>query len=215
MWAGLLKHQPAACWAIRGERQPSLSRLSVPDRRSACCKTVWAFVSVWLQFPASQFMQSSSLLELWQPGALWLPPFMSLGMPSSHGSTVVIVQGETSLGRGEFREEGEQKIEGGRENKGLKQLIVHKGSHSIVSGQPPNALADVVPTNRSNMPIHSLPLPSVSHWVGCGIIAVLGSSALHSFAVATRVQNKHHVGFYLVPEWNRRGAVVLGLEMRS
>lgn len=215
MWTGLLKHQPAACWAIRGGRQMSLSRVSVPDRRSAWCKTVWAFVSVWFQFPTSQFMQSSSLLELWQPGAWWLPPFMSFGMPSSHGSTVVIAQGETSLSRGELREEGEQKIEGGRENKGLKRLIVHKGSHSIVSGQPPNALADVVPTNRSNIPIHSLPLPSVSHWVGCGIIAVLGSLALHSFAIATEFKINTILVFYLVPEWNRRGAVVLGLEMRS
>lgn len=51
--------------------------------------------------------------------------------------------------------EGERKREGGEENKNEQRLIVHKSSHSIVSGEPPAALADVVPMNRSK---HAHPL---------------------------------------------------------
>lgn len=46
--------------------------------------------------------------------------------------------------------------EGTREqNENEKRLIVRKGSHSIVSGEPPAALADVVPMTRSRVPILS------------------------------------------------------------
>lgn len=83
---------------------------------------------------------------------------------------------------------GREKDWGKEENKNKQRLIVHKSSHSIVSGKPPTALADLVPMNRSNMPIHSLPLPFISHWVGCGISASPGSfwwlwhvTALHSW----------------------------------
>ena len=82
------------------------------------------------------------------------------------------MQGETSLRGSELgRERGAER----EENKNYQRLIVHASSHSIVSGEPPTALADVVPMNRSNMRIHSLPLPFISHWVGCGINASLGS----------------------------------------
>lgn len=49
--------------------------------------------------------------------------------------------------------EGEREREGGEENR--ERLIVHKSSHSIVSGEPPAALADVVPMKRSK---HAHPL---------------------------------------------------------
>lgn len=77
------------------------------------------------------------------------------------GVTVVIARGETSL-RG--RELGKGKREAGgavrEENKNLQQLIVHKSSRSIVSGQPPTPLADTVPMNRSNLP-HPLTSPAL------------------------------------------------------
>lgn len=71
--------------------------------------------------------------------------------------------------------ERERERRGREENTSEQRLIVHKSSRSIVSGEPPVALADVVPMDRSNMPIHSLPLPFMLLWVGCGINARLGS----------------------------------------
>lgn len=74
-------------------------------------------------------------------------------LPNSNGRAVAILQGETSLrGRGWGRE---KEGGGGEENKNEQRLIVHKSSHSIVSGEPPAALADVVPMNRSK---HAHPL---------------------------------------------------------